>query len=278
MDNIYNYHHFTNGEMQSVTGYNTSTIDSLLVDLNDMVLRKRSEQKIIIKPYPGGRHPRIGFQDGMRSPMRGTKASAFLPWNEKDFIIIDLPEAVSTQFGLTFLGHKHIPTVFDYQRIPIKNHDWEILNNGGLKNVWLLPNNMEIRSEIHPGSEYIDLKLFLHNGTSDTILTDLKTQVCIMFTNAPEFNVQSNENKIFDCPITAVHSTDSSRWIITGWDNCINAWGNEDCPCMHADPIFPECNPGETVQLSGKIWFYKGSNINSKIKEIKTNFLILNDS
>jgi hypothetical protein len=99
-----------------------------------------------------------------------------------------------------------------------------------------------------------------------------------MFKNAPEFNAQSNENKIFDCPIAAVHSADSSRWIITGWDDCINAWGNEDCPCMHADPIFPECKPGETVQLSGKIWFYEGSDINSKIKEIKASFLMLNDS
>jgi hypothetical protein len=278
MDNMYNFHHFTNREIQGVTGYNETQVDSLLEIQNGIFTTNSPENKILIKPYPGGRHPRIGFRDGMRSPMRGTKASAFLPWSDKDYIIIDLPEAVSTQYGLTFLGHKHIPTVFDYQRIPIENHDWEVLNDGGLRNVWMLPNNMEIRSEIHPGSKHIDLQLFLHNGTSDTIFTDLKSQICIMFRNASEFNTQSNENKIFDCPITAIHSTDSSKWIITGWDYCINAWGNEDCPCMHADPLFPDCKPGETVQLSGKIWFYEGSNIYSKIKGLKANFINLDNS
>src|SRR5512132_4391795 len=30
-----------------------------------------------VRPYPGGRHPRIGFLDGAIEPMRGTKASIF---------------------------------------------------------------------------------------------------------------------------------------------------------------------------------------------------------
>jgi len=278
MENMYNYHNYSAEEIQKVTGYDKHKIDSIMNILKNKVGPESSDNKITVKPYPGGRHPRIDFKDGMRSPMRGTKASAFLPWNEKEYIIIDLPEAVSTQYGLTFLGHKHIPTVFDYNLIPIQNHDWKVLNDGGLINVWLLPNNMEIRSEIYPRSESIDLRLFLHNSTSDTIFTDLKTQVCIMFKNASEFNAQSNENKIFDCPVTAVHSTDSSKWIITAWDHCINAWGNEDCPCMHADPIFSDCKNGETVQLTGKIWFYEGNDIYSKIDKIKTEFLLLNDS
>jgi hypothetical protein len=270
-------HRFTAAEIQKVTGYSSTKLDSIIENASGDFSTEGVNQKIVIKPYPGGRHPRIGFEDGMRSPMRGTKASAFLPWNDEDYIVIDLPEAVSTQYGLTFLGHKHIPTVFDYQRIPIENHDWGPLEDGGLQNEWHLPNHMEIRSEIHPGSHTIDFKLFLHNNTSDTIFTDLKTQVCIMFKNASEFNLLTNDNKIFDCPLTAVHSIDTAKWIITGWDYCINSWGNEDCPCMHADPTFPDCKPGETVQISGKIWFYEGKDIYAKMEEIKANFLIFNN-
>jgi peptidoglycan/xylan/chitin deacetylase (PgdA/CDA1 family) len=273
MNNMVNYHQFSYDEIQMVTGYNLNEIDSVLYDLNNRLTVKVPHKKIIVKPYPGGRHPRIGFKDGMRSPMRGTKASAFLPWESSDYIIIDLPEAVSTQFGLTFLGHKHIPTVFDLQRIPVHNQDWEVIDDGALINEWELPNNMTIISEIYPGSNSIDLKLILKNNTSDTVFTNLKTQVCIMFKNASEFNTQTNDNKIFECPVTAIHSADSSKWIITAWDYCVNSWGNEDCPCMHADPVFPDCKPGEAVQLSGKIWFYEGIDVQTKIDIIKKEFL-----
>jgi len=276
MENMVIYHKFSKDEIQQVTGFNSIEIESIKDKLDLTGLKDKFEESIIVKPYPGGRHPRIGFKDGMRSPMRGTKASAFLPWNKNDFIIIDLPEAISSQYGLTFLGHKHIPTIFDYQLIPIANQDWQIIEDGGLKNKWVLPNNMSISTEIHPGCESIDLKLSLYNGTQDTVFSDLRTQVCIMFKNASEFNSQTNDNKIFECPVTAVHSADSSKWIITAWEHCHNAWGNEDCPCMHADPVFPDCPPGEVVQLSGKIWFYDGNDIHAEINKIRQDFLTFN--
>ena len=276
MENMVNYHHFSNNEIQKVTGYNFNEIETQKKNLKKTLEIKNFKDHVIIKPYPGGRHPRIGFKDGMRSPMRGTKASAFLPWNTDDYIIIDLPEAVFTQYGLTFLGHKHIPTVFDFQNIQIHNRDWKLLGDGGLENKWILPNQMIIHAEIHPGSKSIDLKLSLYNGSQDTVFTNLKTQVCVMFKNAPEFNAQTNENKIFNCPVTAVHSADSSRWIITAWEHCHTAWGNEDCPCMHADPVFPDCKPGELVQLSGKIWFYDGDNVQAELEKIRNDFLYIN--
>jgi len=277
IDNMVNYHNYSSSEIQKVTAYDSITVDSILYDHEKLRHQEPSKNNIIIKPYPGGRHPRIDFKDGMRSPMRGTKASAFLPWNSDEYIVIDLPEAVSTQYGLTFLGHKHIPTVFDFQCVQIPNHDWEILENGCLKNVWELPNNMTIRSEIIPGNKTIDLSLSLFNGSQDTVFNDLKTQVCLMFKNASDFNEQTNDNKIFKCPYTAIHSKDSTKWIITAWDNCINAWGNEDCPCMHADPIFPDCKPAETVHLFGKIWFYEGNDIHAELDKIKIDYLTNSD-
>lgn len=272
MENMVYFHHFSDDEIQKVTRYKLDVIDALKNELTKISGSGFSNEKIIVKPYPGGRHPRIGFKEGMRSPMRGTKVSAFLPWNIDDYIIIDLPEAVFTQYGLTFLGHKHIPTVFDLQKIPVYNQDWHLLENGSMRNKWILPNHMSLEAEVYPDVRSINLKLSLINGSRDTVFTDLRTQVCVMFRNALEFNDQTNENKIFDCPVTAVHSKDSKRWIITAWEHCQNAWGNEDCPCMHADPVFPDCKPGERVQLSGKIWFYEGDDILAEIEKIKMNF------
>lgn len=270
MDNMINWHNFSAEEIQNVTGYQPDHIDSLV-----RIFRKVPDfesDHIKIKPYPGGRHPRIGFRDGMRSPMRGTKASIFLPWNEQDYIILDLPEAVFTQYGLTFLGHKHIPTVLDLQRVSLINQDWQVLENGNLKNLWELPNHLSIGAEIIPGRKEIDLQLSLTNYTRDTLFTNLNTQICIMFKNANGFDAPTNENKIFTCPFAIVHSEDSTKWIVTAWDNCGRSWGNEDCPCMHADPVFQDCGPGQQVQLTGKIWFFEGKDISEELERIRKEF------
>src|SRR5262245_58877767 len=47
---------------------------------------------IKVLPYPGGRHPRIGFLEGAIDPQRETKVSVFTPWqpagNEQaDFVV-----------------------------------------------------------------------------------------------------------------------------------------------------------------------------------------------
>ena len=44
-------------------------------------VRKEGEPLLVL-PYPGGRHPRIGFRDGMIRPQRETKASVFAPWKD----------------------------------------------------------------------------------------------------------------------------------------------------------------------------------------------------
>jgi len=222
--------------------------------------------KITVLPYPGGRHPRIGFREGMLSPMRGTKVGIFLPWDPGEYIVLDLPEAIFSQFGLTFLAHKHIPTIFDLQKKKIHNQDWKVHPDGRLTNLWDLPNKMVIGTEIVPGMDQVVMALWLYNGTRDTTFTGLQTQICIMTGAAQDFDTRTNENKIFQNPVAAVKSEKGDRWIMTAWNGCNHVWGNEDCPCMHSDPVLPDCAPGDTVRVSGKIWFSQG-----KSPEIKFN-------
>jgi peptidoglycan/xylan/chitin deacetylase (PgdA/CDA1 family) len=269
--NMYHDHNYSQEEMMEVTGLEASDLDQHLALLNQVKPETEQNQLIKVRPYPGVRHPRINFKDGMLSPMRGTKASIFLPWAPEEYVVLDLPEALFTQFGLTFLGHKHIPTLFDYQKTVIPNSDWRLSEDGSLSNSWKLPINVTIGAEVHPQEKTVDMKLWIQNN-SDTTFTDLQSQVCIMFKEAKQFKTLSNENKLFDSPVTAVKSSNSNHWIITAWNGCNHAWGNADCPCMHSDPKLHDCKPGETVSVSGKIWFYEGDNIENEISLIKSKF------
>lgn len=259
-------HRFTPVEMGKVLGLPAEEVKVLARDVAEPVA---PNEKLEVLPYPGGRHPRIDFQDGMASPRRGTKLSVFLPWSPEQYVVLDVPEAVMSQYGINFLGHKHIPTVFDYAKIPIANSDWEMNDQGQWTNLWKLPNHIEIGATVAPYSDHLKMKLWLTNHTRDTILRDLQTQVCVMLGQARLFDEQTNDNKKLTCPIVAVEAENKDQWIITGWEGCTNPWGNADCPCLHADPKFPDCPPGETVSLDGVLWFYQGKDIDAAIEIIK---------
>jgi hypothetical protein len=57
---------------------------------------------------------------------------------------------------------------------------------------------------------------------------------------------------------------------VSGWDPIHRAWGNMRCPCLHSDPKFPDCNPGETRYLRGWLSFYEGPDINAELKRIES--------
>src|SRR5690606_34602731 len=81
----------------------------------------RSPSGLNVLPYPGGRHPRAGFLDGAVDPLRGTKASVFLPWDDAGYVVVDLPEAIFSGSQLIFLAHTHEPTIWDGRNIVIDN-------------------------------------------------------------------------------------------------------------------------------------------------------------
>lgn len=245
------YHHYTWDEIENVLG--GYTMLPYMREAVDKQSPTYPTDTVLVKPYPGGRHPRIGFLDGAIDPQRGTKASVFLPWNPKDYIVVDVPEAIWSQHGLTYLAHTHIPTIWDMRHEIIKNLDWTIRNDGGLENHWHLPNGIEFGMTFNPQKNVVEMNLWLKNGTDET-LTDLRIQNCIMLKGATQFNAQSNNNKTFDKP-TAIVKDDEGHIIATAWEHCDRVWGNENCPCMHSDPQLPDCPPGETVSARGKIWF-----------------------
>jgi peptidoglycan/xylan/chitin deacetylase (PgdA/CDA1 family) len=203
-----------------------------------------------ILPYPGGRHPRIGFLEGAISPQRGTKASVFLPWDPTSYLVVDLPEAIFSDRRLLFLAHTHIPTIWDDQHKVIDNVDWRDDGAGGLQSEWVLPNAVRFRASVRPGAGGADLELWLHNGTPEP-LPKLRAQVCVMLKGAPEFAAQTNDNK--ELGQFRASARAGSRAVSVEWEPCHRVWANPPCPCMHSDPLLGDCAPGASVRASGRL-------------------------
>lgn len=207
-----------------------------------------------VRPYPGGRHPRIGFLEGEIAPMRGTKASVFLPWEDGGYAVVDVPEAIFANKQLIFLAHTHIPSIWDDQNTVIPNQDWLRQPDGGLRSEWTLPNKVRFGAQVRVVGPAVEMELWLENGTRQA-LTGLRTQVCVMLKGARGFTAQTAENKVFGPSQATVRSDDGKRLIHTEWTGAGRIWGNPRCPCMHSDPVLPDCGPGETVRRTGRIWF-----------------------
>lgn len=213
-----------------------------------------------VLPYPGGRHPRTGFLDGAIDPQRGTKLSLFPPWENSGYMVLDLPEAIFSNLGLTYLAHTHIPTIWDHQHRVIPNVDWQVLEGGELRSEWKLPNGITFGAQAIPTRDGADFTLWLENGTPAR-LTALRTQICLMLKGAPGFEEQTAERKEFAAPLAVVKSAQANRYALLAFERCGRAWGNPPCPCIHSDPVLPEALPGQRVSVRGRLRFYEGDQL-----------------
>jgi hypothetical protein len=132
----------------------------------------------------------------------------------------------------------------------------------------VLPNKITFGVKVKPTKEAVRMEMWLRNGTRQ-LLTDLRVQNCVMTKMAAGFEQQTNDNKVFTNPYVACRSGDGKRWIITAWENCNNPWGNEDCPCFHSDPKFPDLEPGQSYRLRGWLSFYEGTDIEKEFERIE---------
>jgi hypothetical protein len=273
LENMVGYHHFTAAEVSAATGLSPSEVASALERFDikpDGKPKRPANAPLRVLPYPGGRHPRIGFLDGAVRPQRDTKISVFTPWDESSYVVVDLPEAIWSNLGLTYLAHTHVPTIWTRQSITLEPLEWNRRDDGTLDYRRTLPNGIAFGARVVPGTDGVRMELSLTNGTKET-LRDLRVQQCVMLKGAAGFEQQTNDNKLFSTPYVACRSKDGRKWIITAWERCQRAWGNAPCPCLHSDPQFPDCPPGETKRLKGWLSFYEGTDIQAELRRIDGN-------
>jgi peptidoglycan/xylan/chitin deacetylase (PgdA/CDA1 family) len=268
-------HRFTNSEMGAALGL---TADEVKASLERWGVSSTSPKqqaagdRLRVLPYPGGRHPRAGFLDGAIRPQRETKVSVFAPWKDGGYAVADVPEAVWFQPAgkrdLLYLAHTHIPTYWDKQKIALEPLEWSRNQDGRLELTRRLPNQVDLAAKVATGADGVRMEFRINNGSTEK-LTGLDVQMCVMLNNLSGFEARTNDNKVFAAPFAACRDKTGKRWIIVGWEECGRAWGNPPCPCVHADPRIPDCQPGETQRVRGWLSFFKGEDIEAELRRLK---------
>ena len=263
LENMVVHHRYTAEEVTKATGMTAKEIEAAekRFGIRPENRPKRSpDDPLKVLPYPGGRHPRIGFLDGAIRPQRETKVSIFAPWDDDDYVVADVPEAIWSNLGLTYLAHTHVDTVWSKKKVVLEKLEWDRKTDGSLVMERELPNGIRFGTKVMPGKELVRMEMWLRNGSSKK-LTGLRVQNCVMLKNAKKFNRQTDENKLLKDGWCACRSEDGKRWIVTGWQPIHRAWANTRVPCLHADPQFPDCEPGKTVWLRGYVSFFEGKDM-----------------
>jgi prepilin-type processing-associated H-X9-DG protein len=271
LENMVGGHGFTTAEIRAATGLTEQQIAAAQKKFNIRVDNRptlNTTRPLLVLPYPGGRHPRIGFLEGMVDPQRETKFSVFTPWDANSYVVVDVPEAIWSNLGLTYLAHTHIDTIWTKQGIELPQLEWNRRGDGSLDIRRTLPNGLKFGVTAVPSREAVRMEMWLENGTTGR-LTDLRVQICVMPRMAAGFAAQTNENKVLTNPYVACRSEDGQRWIITAWEGCQRPWGNDACPCFHSDPKFPALDFGQRARLRGWLSFYEGPDVQGEFARIE---------
>ena len=275
LKNMVWHHRFTISEVRTATGLSADEVGDALdrFDIrSDNRPQRAADAPLLVLPYPGGRHPRVGFIDGCVRPQRETKLSVFAPWGRFGVRRARRAGGDSAQRRAVarsaVSGHTRTSTPCGRARGSI----WNSSNgrerpSGGYVCIRTLPNGVIFSTTAQPHRDSVRLKMELTNG-SDEPLSNLRVQNCVMLKGAPEFAQQTDDNKFISAPYVAVRSAAGNRWVITAWEPCERPWTNPPCPCMHSDPQFADCAPGESDRLQGWLSFYEGTDIEAEIKRI----------
>lgn len=276
LDNALTHHRFTPAETGATLGLTEDEVTAEAKRLG-VGLVSRPERKpgdpLLVLPYPGGRHPRVGFRDGAIRPQRETKASVFAPWAGGGYAVADVPEAVWFQTApgsseLLYLAHTHVPTAWDRLKVVLNPMEWTRNADGSLALERTLPNKVALTAKVVPGRDGVRMEFRVTNGSGRT-LTGLRVQMCVMLAGLPGLDRRTNENKVFAPPFAACGDAGRQRWVVTGWERCGRAWGNPPCPCLHADPVVEDCPPGQTKAVRGWLSFFEGADIDAELKRLK---------
>lgn len=280
--NMVGHHGYTAAEVRAVTGLDEEAIRSALerwkIEPFATAVGPGSAQPgVRVLPYPGGRHPRLGFLDGAVDPQRETKLSVFAPWDPRSYVVVDVPEAIFTHAGLVYLAHTHLPTVWDQRGIRLPQLEWRHRPDGVLEMERSLPDGVSFGVMARPGSNGLSLRWWMRNGSTSTV-SRIRAQVCVMLGRAVGFEGQTATNKLLDPPFAACGDADGRRWIITAWNGLERVWQNPPVPCIHSDPRIEDLAPGETGAARGWLWFYEGQDVRAEIARLRNGELGRSDA
>ena len=215
------------------------------------------------------------------------------PWSDPlfpDYIRLDFPEAIFCNYGLLFLSHVNpgIPSMYP----KLMKVEWEVLS-GGLRFDRTLPNGVKFGGKlITEDDTTVIFELFIENGGNEP-MKNITLQTCAYLKDTAEFSGRTDENKfvhhrdkgwvtfkealsqkangrfrlgwrsgpqVADLPVMITVSEDRKRLAAMTWfDDTYSLIQNPMHPCMHADPFFPDLDPGEKHLIKGALMFFEGT-------------------
>ena len=213
------------------------------------------------------------------------------PWPNQDYIWLDFPEAIFADSGLHYLSHVNpaVPALFhDLPNVP-----WNT-NEDGLYFDRVLPNDVRFGGSARiRDSSSVSLTLYIENGSGQP-LKDIRLQTCVYLRCIKEFADFTRKNKyvhtskegwvnfeeakqsdekgkyhlgfrgtgpaVSDLPVMVTVSNLEERLVAMTWyESTVSMVANPKHPCMHADPAFPDLDPGDRGEIHGEILFFEGT-------------------
>jgi len=257
-------HGFSQVEMAQATGLEAPAVAQRIAAYGIQVDGRPAPKPFTILPYPGGRHPRIGFLEGAIDPHRDTKFSLFLP--SGGYVVVDFPEAVWREKDLIYLAHTHIKTYWEKKGVKLDRIDWTQKGGGVLEERRVLPDGVEFSTRVRPAADGAEMELRLKNGSA-TPMVNPWAQVCVMLKGAPGFTAQTKENKLLleAEGVCAARSEDGKRWIATVFERPKKIWQNPPCPRIHSEPGWADLAPGQEAVSRGRVFYWEGEDLRAEV-------------
>lgn len=213
-------------------------------------------------------------------------------WSSRDYVWLDFPEAIFAESELIYLGHASPVFVARFRDLP--KVEWQNIP-GGIAHERVLPNGIKFGASAvkNHDSTGAELRLYIENGSKDK-LKDIKLQTCAYLRAIKEFSDFTTDNKFVhlrelgwqpfkedasgdyrsgrfrlgwragpaaaDLPVMVTVSNAQQRLVALTWyDSTYSLVSNPQHPCMHADPFFPDLEPGQRAEIRGELLFFEGT-------------------
>jgi hypothetical protein len=218
------------------------------------------------------------------------------PWPSSEYIYVDFPEAIFVDGMPAYLSHVSgvLPTLFNYK---LPDVEWKE-RDGQYYYIRILGNYMDFGGEVTRTERHIaKMRLWIRNK-SDSVMKNITLQTCAYLHPIKEFSQVTNTNKFIHTPdsgwvsldrlwppkphgfpetgtykigwrsgaalsdlpfIIAQSQVEGHLVAMTWFDHTLSFIGNTRHPCFHADPFFPDLQPGERHTIEGAFIFFEGS-------------------
>ena len=259
----------------------------------DVELLSKEENKALFDSVRNQMH----ISPGVWRPLFNSEQIFWIspPWSSSQYIYVDFTEAIFVGESVAYLSHVSgvLPTLFNYE-LPLV--EWR-RQGDVISYERNLGNYMDFGGEVRPsGPSSASMKLWIRNKTSET-LEDITLQTCGYLHPIKEFGAVTNANKhvhtadsgwigldklwplkgnfsengsygigwrggpsLCDLPFIIASSESGDHHVAMTWfEHTISFIGNVRHPCFHADPRFPDIEPGETASIHGEMVFFEGS-------------------